>query len=247
MLALDGSQLNILIAFLAGFVTFFASCLLPLVPTYLAYLSGVSLQDESASSQRLKILKTSFFFVLGFTGVFVGLGLVIRSLYSQITLLREIMQKLGGVLFIILGLFMFGAFKSRFLSSEKRLDVHGFLSQYQSLHALLTGAAFGFGWSPCIGPVLALIFFQAAQSSTQWHGFLYLLSFGIGLGLPFILIALFFETLIPWLKKNQKISFYLTKAAAVFLVIAGILMLLGQFHTFSLWVSNLIGLNPLSI
>ena len=112
----DGSQVNLLIAFIAGGVTFFASCLLPLVPTYLAYLSGVALNDDQASQKKWQVFRTGFLFVLGFIITFMLLGLAANKFASVIAPYRQIIEKIAGLLFITLGLFMMGVFKSNFLS-----------------------------------------------------------------------------------------------------------------------------------
>ncbi len=117
----DGSRVNFLIAFLAGGITFFASCLLPLVPTYLAYLSGVALNDEQASQKKWQIFKTGLMFVVGFIITFIILGLLANRFAAVVAPYRQLIEKIAGILFIALGFFMMGVFKSTFLSQEKKL------------------------------------------------------------------------------------------------------------------------------
>lgn len=230
----DGSQVNLLIAFLAGGITFFASCLLPLVPTYLAYLSGIALSDENAGQKKWQIFKTGLMFVVGFIITFIVLGLAVNKFAGIIGPYRQLVEKLAGVLFIVLGLFMMGLFKSTFLSKEKRFNLHGKFQQHRSLHAVLTGIAFGFGWTPCIGPVLAVILFWAAQAESTLVGTMLLTAYGIGLGIPFLIISLGFEKIIPWIKKNHRLSQLATIISGVIVLISGILLIRGDFQQLSL-------------
>ena len=242
----DGSQVNLFIALLAGTVTFFASCLLPLVPTYLAYLSGFALTDERAEQKRWHIFKRGLFFVIGFTVTFIILGLTINKFAAVITPYRELAEKLAGLLFVTLGLFMMGVFRSQFLSQERRFDLHGKLQGSGSLHAVLTGIAFGFGWTPCIGPVLAVILFWAAQAETAFKGAMLLTAYGIGLGIPFLVIGLGLERIIPWLKKKAKISQVVSIISGLLVLGTGVLLLMNQFQNLSLYLIQLFNLNSLS-
>ena len=243
----DGSEVNLIIALAAGFITFFASCLLPLVPTYLAYLSGVSLNDDQAGQQKWRVFKTGALFVLGFIITFIILGLTINKFAAVVAPYRQIVEKIAGLLFISLGLFMLGVFQNRFFSQERRFDLHGKFQQHQSLHALVTGVAFGFGWSPCIGPVLAVILFWASQAESSLKGAALLTAYGIGLGIPFLIIALGFEKIIPWLKKNAQISQWATYLSGVIVILAGILLLLGRFEEISLFLIQFVNIDALSV
>jgi cytochrome c-type biogenesis protein len=243
----DGSQVNLLIALLAGFITFFASCLLPLVPTYLAYLSGVSLNTHSDSQQKWQIFRTGLAFVIGFIITFIVLGLGLNQVSSALITYKVVIEKLAGILFITLGLFMLGIFKNKYLAQERKFNLHGKFQQSRLLHALLTGIAFGFGWSPCIGPVLAVILFWAAQAQSAIKGTMLLTAYGVGLGIPFLIIALGFEKIIPWLKKNQNISKWANYVSAIVIILAGIFLILGKFQEFSLFILYHFGLSELSI
>lgn len=243
----DGSNVNFLIAFLAGGITFFASCLLPLVPTYLAYLSGVSLSEDHDQQQKWQIFKTGAMFVLGFVLTFVILGLAANQFAIIINPYRQVVEKIAGILFIFLGLFMLGVFKSKTLSKEKKFDLHGKFLQHRSLHAILTGVAFGFGWTPCIGPVLAVILFWAARADSALKGALLLTSYGMGLGVPFLLIALGFEKIIPWIKKNQHITQITNIISGVFIIVTGVLLLTTQLQAISIYLLRFFNLGTLSI
>ena len=243
----DGSQVNLLIALLAGVITFFASCLLPLVPTYLAYLSGVALNTQAATNQKWRIFKTGLLFVLGFITTFIIFGLAANQLGGTLNEYRHLVEKMGGILFILLGLFMLGIFKSKFLAQEKRLNLHGKFQQHRSVHALLTGIAFGFGWSPCIGPVLAVILYWASQVDSNIKGVLLLTAYGVGLGIPFLIISLGFEKIIPWLKKRPQLSQAANIVSGIVILTAGILLITGDFQRLAIRLLRFFNLNELSV
>lgn len=234
LFAFDGSKVNLAIAFLSGIASFFASCLLPLVPTYLAYLSGISLQDKHfTKKQRLRIFTTGLSFVLGFIVVFVILGLSLHHFSSYLTPYRLLLQKIAGLLFIALGLLILGLIKPGLLIREHRLPLQKILTKYHLLHAFITGGAFAVSWSPCIGPILAVILFWASQTATSMHGFVLLLAFALGLGLPFLVIAGSFQWLLPLVRKYKRLTHYLSIASAVIIIAVGILLVVGQFQNAS--------------
>lgn len=243
----DGSQVNLLIALLGGFITFFASCLLPLVPAYLAYLSGVSLSGSEAKHQRGRIVRMATLFVIGFITVFVAIGATLNRFAALLAPYRLWGQRIGGVVFILLGLFLLGVFKSKLFQREVRIDVHGVFKKHAHLHAIITGMAFGFGWTPCIGPVLAVILFWAAQQASVWQGIGLLVAYGIGLGIPFILIGFGFERLVPLLKKYGKFTRYSTYLSGAIVLLIGMLMLLGLFEGLSIMILDKLHLRTLAV
>lgn len=254
---MDGSVVNGMVAFVAGVSTFFASCLLPLVPTYLAYLSGVSLSDKEASKKKYSVVKTAALFVTGFVLTFVLMSLFVSQLTTLFSPFRAAVEKIGGLIFIILGLSMLGIFEHPLFSSEHRIDIKQLLfgqpkiqklfTKFQSLHAVVLGMAFGFGWTPCIGPVLAVILFWANRSGTAAQGVFLLILFGLGLGLPFMLIALGFEKLVPLLKKYAQISRYIGIISGTLILLVGLLLLLNYFDIASRFLLQLFGLSSLTL
>lgn len=220
----SSSQVTLIAAFVAGLITFTASCLLPLVPTYLAYLSGIALAPNVTSQQRWKIVRTATSFVLGFILSFLTLGFSFRSLALYLNSYQSLIQTTAGVLFILLGLFVLNIFQHPLLATERKFTVSHILEKHVLLHAFLFGLAFGFGWSPCIGPVLAVILYWTSQAQTQLYGNLLLLVFSLGLGLPFIFIAAVFEKVLPLLKKYRKFSYYANLIAGTLIILLGILL-----------------------
>jgi len=243
----DGTHVSFITAYLAGFFTFFASCILPLVPTYLGYLSGISFQNLGDKKNKHHILKTASIFVLGFVATFVAMGLVLQRISWALLSYRDLIEKISGIFFLALGLYLLGVFKSNFLSRERQTPLHTFFEKNINLHAFLTGVGFGFSWTPCIGPVLAVILYWSAQAETALVGSLLLASFGIGLGTPFILVSLAFEKIVPALKKYQKISKYISYVAGSVVILFGILLLLGKSQDFSLQIFKFFSLSGKSI
>ncbi|MFZ5425083.1 MAG: cytochrome c biogenesis CcdA family protein [Patescibacteria group bacterium] len=248
----DGSNVNLAIAFAGGLITFFASCLLPLVPTYLAYLSGITTSDiYIASSEKKRFYKKelfliSLFFTLGFIFVFVLLGASASKVANTLAVNRNLFQKIGGGFFVVMGLVMLGKFKFSFFQKEYKLSFSTKFLKWHKLNSFLTGITFGFAWTPCIGPVLAVILFWASQAGTTLKGMLLLLTYGLGIGVPFLLIGIFFEYLAPRLSLFSKYGYFMNKAASVFIIIMGVLMLINKVEFISITLLRLFNLNTLS-
>lgn len=243
----DGTEVSIFIAFLAGFVTFFASCLLPLVPTYLAYLSGLALATADTQEQRRVILKTASIFVTGFILAFMLLGITAYHFSETVTAYKVWLERGAGILFILFGAHILGLLKSKILNQEYKFDFAAQFKKHRQLHALAAGFGFGLGWTPCIGPVLAVILFWASRQDTQWQGMTLLLMYGLGLGVPFLLVAAGFERIVPLLKKSAKVTRYLTWVSGGILILAGVLLLTGQFSVLAMLLVELLNLTHLSI
>ena len=223
----DGGSVSLGIAFLAGMLTFVAPCVLPVLPAYLSYIAGVGLQKKDANKSLLKsrTFISSIFFVLGFLVVFVLLGLGASSAGILLNSYRRLIQTIGGVFFILLGLHFAGVFKIAFFSKYKKINLEGHLTRFPKVNAFLVGLTFGFAWTPCIGPVLAVILFWASQAGTFWTGFWFLLSFGLGLGIPFIILSLFTEGIMKKLRKASKAFYYAQVVAGLIIIVIGVLLI----------------------
>lgn len=228
----DSSQVTAGIAFLAGLLAFSASCLLPMVPTYLLYLSGTSLSGTAEASSRWRLIKVSLFFVFGFIGTFVLLGSILRFVVTALHAYQQLLTLGMAALFILLGLFVIGLIHPRIFATERKIQLGTLFNRYAWLHALVFGMLFGLGWSPCIGPVLAVILYWSTQAETQITGIIHLLLFGLGLGLPFVLIAAAFEKISPLLHKYRKISYYANIITGILLLMIGLGLVI---HTLTPW------------
>lgn len=229
------SGIGIMAAFLAGLVSFLSPCVLPLVPGYISFISHQALDDVERSifsRARLAILGLSFCFVLGFSAVFILLGAGASALGSILLQYRTETNIIGGTIVIIFGLFMTGLIKWSWLQRDVRF--HGDVKGGRAFSALLLGIAFGFGWTPCIGPILGAILTVAATSSGQ--GVWLLAIYSLGLGVPFLLAALFTNWFMRTLKKATRIGPWLQRIAGGLLILMGIAMVTGYLNTLSLWL-----------
>ncbi len=243
----DSFFLQVLASAAAGFVTFFASCLLPLVPTYIAYLSGIALGTTQARNNRFELVKIATIFSAGFIVTFTILGTSFATLGSFLSMHRLLLERIGGVIFILIGLFLLGWLQRSWFNRELRFELGEKFAKWKQLHAFAAGVAFAFGWTPCIGPVLALVLFWATHAGTQLTGSILLAAFGIGLGVPFILVAVAYEQLLPVFRKSQKTMQIVQKIAGVFVIISGALMVAGKFHWIALFLMHFVRLPTLSV
>lgn len=240
----DGSNVNLFIAFIGGMITFFASCLLPLVPTYIAYLTGLTLKAEVSKKE---IIINSALFTFGFIVVFMIFGLTANKLGNTFAQNRVLLQKIGGVFFIIIGMFMLNVIKPAFLYRERKIDLRSYFTKWQKINSFIIGLTFGFAWTPCIGPVLSVILFWASQAQTALKGTLLLLFYGLGLGIPFMVIGAFFDQLVPKLKKAKRISLILSKLSGIIILVVGALLLIGRMHYISIIILKLFSLDSHSV
>lgn len=226
-------------AFGAGLLSFLSPCVLPLVPPYLCFLAGAELDDLTAIDgdndiSYQKVLLVAFTFVLGFSTVFVGLGAT-ASVFGQ--LLREHLQLLAqvaGVIIIIMGLHFLGVFRFALLAREARY--HHASRPAGLAGAYIIGIAFAFGWTPCIGPVLAAILAIAATEESVSSGAFLLFIYSMGLGVPFLLAALGIERFLEFAKKFRPYLGTVEKAMGGLLVLTGVMFMTGAMQTMAYWL-----------
>ncbi len=219
-------NVSIATAFIFGLISFISPCVLPIVPGYLSFISGVSFEEmqnaEQRSAVRKRIAKNSLFFILGFSAVFVALGAsataIGQFLHDQIS----IIGKIAGVIIIVFGLHMTGLFKIPFLNYEKRFQTSG--RRLGLLGAFLVGLAFAFGWTPCIGPILAGILAIASQQDTVGKGIVLLAVYSLGLGIPFFLTGLSVTAFYNIFNKFKRHLHKVEIAGGILLVLVGILI-----------------------
>lgn len=223
------------IAFLAGLVSFVSPCVLPLVPAYLSFLTGSTveeLQAELGAEARTRVLLHSLAFIGGFTLIFVALGATASALGAMLRENQHLLARIGGIVIIVLGLQMTGLLKLPFLAMDKRLQ---FRSPNRSLWASgAIGIAFAAGWSPCIGPILSGILLLASDAHSIAQGVGLLFVYSLGLGLPFFLTALAIGAVLPALNRIKRHLGTIEVAAGVFLIVVGIVFATDSF----LWVQG---------
>jgi len=218
----EGEPISLALAFGAGMLAFLSPCILPLVPVYVAQLTGTTLQTPANS-----ISWRSFFhaltFVLGFSAVFVTLGAAVGLLGSVATDLIPLLRQLSGILLVIMGLHLIGVFRIPFLYRELRLDVD-LPPRVGYLRSAAMGAAFSIGWTPCVGPVLGGILGLAYTSQTVLQGTALLAAFSLGLGVPFLAVGLALSTVSGWLKRLHRFLPAISVVSGVLLIAIGILI-----------------------
>ncbi len=226
-------NVNILTAFIFGLISFISPCVLPIVPGYLSFISGYSF-DEMTKSARpelfRKVTLNSILFVLGFSVIFVALGASATTIGQFLLQRLNLFSKIAGGIIIIFGLHMVGLFKIKFLNYEKKFHSNkkiGFLGSF------VAGLAFAFGWTPCIGPVLAAILAIAAQQDTIGKGVVLLSVYSLGLGIPFLVTSLSINAFLRFFRKFNKYIRWVEVAGGVLLIVVGILIMTNNLTVLS--------------
>jgi cytochrome c-type biogenesis protein len=223
-------------AFIAGLLSFLSPCVLPLIPSYITYITGLSFADLQADHPshiiRQKTILHSLCFIGGFTVVFVLLGASATYIGSFLAQHATVIRKVGGVLLLLLGLHVCGLLPVKFLLGEKRVSVKHKPAGY--LGSFLVGIAFAAGWTPCIGPILAAILAVAATEENVYQGILLLLLYSLGLGVPFFLSALAMHRFLIIFNRFKKYIPVFEKVTGVFLMLIGVLI-------YTNWLTRLSG------
>ena len=213
-------ELSFTIAFLAGVVSFLSPCILPIVPGFLAYLAGTTVAD--ASGRRREVFLNSLAFVLGFSAVFAVLGVLLNTLLSTVAYDARIwLSRIGGILIIVFGLYLTKLIRIPFLEREYKFNV-GFKLPSRYLTSFVFGAAFAAGWTPCVGAVLGGILTLAITQPGS--AFFLLLSYAVGLGIPFLLVGLFAAGAQGLIARHARLLEYLTVVFGVVLIGLGVLV-----------------------
>jgi len=245
---MDTGSISYFAAFLGGLISFLSPCVLPLVPAYLSYMAGTTFEALSSEDEDVtrRALVGSFGFVLGFSTVFVALGATASAISPLILANKVVIGYVAGSVIIILGLHYMGLFRIRLLDREMRLmpatlgpSGSGDASPSPVMQALAPygiGLAFGFGWTPCIGPILATILSIAASRDDLGYGVSLLSVYSMGLGLPFILAALGIRSFLAFSARFKRHMHKVEIAAGVLLVGTGLLIFFGSLETIAYWL-----------
>jgi len=224
-------NVTLLAAFAAGFLSFVSPCVLPLIPGYISFVSGVSMEDmrgdtPSPSTSRLKVFLTSLAFVIGFSIVFVALGASATAVGKFMFARLPLLSKIAGGILIVFGLHTMGVFRLAFLETEKR--VHAQRKPAGPLGAMLVGVAFAFGWTPCIGPILGGILAIAGSKDSVSEGVVLLAVYSLGLGIPFLITSLAINQFFGAMKKIRRYYHAIELTSGALLVAIGVLIITGQ-------------------
>lgn len=220
-------------AFIAGLLMFLAPCTLPLVPAYLAFISGVQPGDlqDSANKKEAKrhIMINGVAFVLGFSVIFILFGILAGLFGSFIGQFRGLLTQIGGVFIIVFGLMMLHVVNIAPLMRDRKLSMPNSLQPGKPTSAFLIGSTFALGWTPCVGPVLASVLLLASTSTTVFQGALLLAVFSLGLSIPFLLTALLYSRATEMIAKYAGVTKWVSTTGGVFLVFIGVLLLTDNF------------------
>ena len=233
----DTASFGLALSFTAGLLSFLSPCVLPLIPSYLTFVTGLSLEDVQRS--RRTALIHALLFVLGFSLIFLALGATATVLGRVLLVYRDWISRIGGALIILFGLYMLGAFNVGFLARERRLQLSDKPVGY--LGTVLVGIAFGAGWTPCIGPILGSILIYTSSAAELEHGLLLLSSYSLGLAIPFIVAALALQHFLTFFARFRQHLVWITRAAGVLLILVGLLLITNYF---TLLASYLQGWTP---
>ena len=229
------SEIGLVVAFAAGMISFLSPCVLPLVPGYVSYVSGsAALNSPRSSPARWSALLPSLCFVLGFSSVFVALGASAAMLSRVLLSYRYETNIISGAIIILFGVFATGLFPMRWL--ERDVRYHGQLPGGKLPGAYVLGLAFGFGWTPCIGPILGAILTVSAASATASAGIVLLTAYALGLGVPFLLSAAFTDGLMRRMVTMRRAGRWLKIGSGIVMIAMGIAMMTGYMSVMSYWL-----------
>jgi cytochrome c-type biogenesis protein len=222
-------NISLVLAFIAGFMSFFSPCVLPMVPSFILYIAGFTFRDvqtrEDLTEIRIKSVTSSLFFILGFSIVFMALGLTASLLGQALFRHKDAIRVIGGIIVMLLGLYLMGVLKVPFLDLEKRLNLRSKPVGYSG--AFIMGVTFSAAWTPCAGPILGSILVLAAASGTFYKGLALLVFYSAGLALPFLLASLSVNLALSFIRRTERIIRVITFASGLFIFVIGLLMTVG--------------------
>jgi cytochrome c-type biogenesis protein len=238
-----GDNPSFLAAFAAGLLSFISPCVLPLIPGYLSYISGLTLDEMqgtgtstiSAGQARRRVLVASIFFILGFSFVFISFGAAASALGSFLLERRKVIAKIAAVIVIVFGLHTMGVLRIGWLYSEKRVQVDR--KPTSVFGAFFVGLAFAFGWTPCIGPILTGILAIASVQDTVWKGVQLLAVYSLGLGVPFLITALAINQFFSAFARIRRHYHAIEVGSGLLLCGIGVLLFFDRFTLIARWLS----------
>lgn len=228
-------DISIFLAFSAGLLSFLSPCVLPLVPAYISYLTGSSIEELKYNKTKLLTLYKSFGFVLGFSVIFILMGVSITSIGKLLITNKDLFRRIGGIIIIIFGLHTIEIFKFKLLYREKRFLYFDKIKGPFS--SLIMGMAFALGWTPCIGPILSSILIYATSMDSIYKGVLLLVMYSIGLSVPFILTAMALESFTEQFKRFSKHLPIISKISGILMIIMGIIIFTNKLAILSQYTS----------
>jgi cytochrome c-type biogenesis protein len=229
-LSVDGAQVSLALAFGAGVASFLSPCVLPIVPGYVSFVTGLAWEDLEAADRggiRRQAALHAGLFILGFSLLFVALGASATALGAVVRRSLPLIQQIGGAVIVLFGLYMLGLVRLPLLMRERRIQLS--TKPAGLLGSVIVGVAFGAGWTPCVGPVLATILLYAGVSTTMWHGAVLLAAYAIGLGVPFFVAAVAFNWFLSRTRALRRWLLPIERIAGAVMLVVGALLFTGRF------------------
>ncbi len=234
------NEVSIAAAFGAGLLSFLSPCVLPLIPGYLSFMTGLTTAELADEERSLgQVLAPALLFVAGFSLVFIALGASASLLGSVLSSYREPLEKVAGVAVVLFGIVMLGIIKLPWLYGEARFDLEKTRAFGRGASFVL-GVAFAFGWTPCVGPILGTILALAGASGSVAQGSLLLLVFSLGLGIPFVAVALLFGRVKGFMRFLGRHALVLNRVAGAMLIVIGVLIFTGRLGVLATWLSKVV-------
>ena len=234
-------NVSFVMAFGGGVLSFFSPCVLPVIPSYVSYITGISFEDLTGEQDRGRIrkttLKNSLFFIAGFSLIFILLGASSSFLGEMLSEYQAAIRKIGGAMIVVMGLYIAGILKIGFLSREKRLHLRN--KPAGLLGSFLVGTAFAAGWTPCIGPVLGSILLYAGTAHSVSSGIELLTAYALGFGIPFLITSLAINTALSYFRKINRFMRAVSVISGLFLVAAGVMLFTGTLNVLSKYMTML--------
>jgi|Deesub1362A_J573_1020465.scaffolds.fasta_scaffold02765_5 cytochrome c-type biogenesis protein len=227
------NNISYLAAFIAGLFSFFSPCLLPLIPAYFSYLAGTSKEKK----EKISFLK-NLLFVLGFSLFFTLLGAGAGTIGQYLSVYRTLITQIAGVVILLFGFHLLGLIRFSFLQKTYRLSWRS--KSLGMSGAFLLGAVFALGWTPCVGPLVGAVLTYAAAQGSTFKGASLLLTYSLGIGMPFLAFGLLFDYFLTFLQKTKKFLNVVEKISGLFLLLFGFLLLTGNLTRLSLYLTKLI-------
>ena len=231
-------EIGYISALVGGLLTFLSPCTLPLIPAYIGFLAGAEAKEDNTKRRR-RIMVNALLFTLAFSLVFVFFGLISGTIGQFFVMHRAVISRIGGVVVVALGLSMLGVFDLPQFFSGKRLPK--VLKPGNPLSSFMLGLLFALGWSPCLGPILGTILVLAGTGGTALHGAILLLTYSLGLAIPFLAMALIYGASFSYLTPLSRILPYVNKVGGALFVLIGTLLILGNFGLLNVWATEVLG------
>lgn len=237
---MEGVQsVSVLFAFSAGFLSFVSPCVLPLIPSYLAFITGLSLEEltgEERHQNRWATLNNALIFILGFSTVFILFGASASLIGQLLVTYQGIFRQVGGILVILFGLYIMGLLNLPFLMSDKRLHLNQKPAGY--LGTFVVGTAFAAGWTPCVGPILGSILLLAGTYDSISQGVWLLMVYSLGLGLPLFAAAMGLNAFLTHFKRLRRYMKGISLVSGAFLIVVGLMIFTDSFATLTAWLTR---------